>query len=68
MNCISLEAKVPGEFLGLRCEMTISDAKDVLRVSRKFACGVLKYLDKIQTRPGQPEVEDARKKLEGLQN
>jgi selenocysteine-specific elongation factor len=36
------------DFLRLRREITIAEAKDVLRVSRKFACGVLEYLDKIQ--------------------
>ena len=36
------------DFLRLRREITIAEAKDVLRVSRKFACAVLEYLDKIQ--------------------
>jgi selenocysteine-specific elongation factor len=36
------------DFLRLRREITIADAKDILRVSRKFACAVLEYLDKIQ--------------------
>jgi len=35
------------DFLRLRREITIADAKDVLQVSRKFACAVLEYLDKI---------------------
>ncbi len=36
------------DFLRLRREIRIAEAKDVLRVSRKFACAVLEYLDKIQ--------------------
>jgi selenocysteine-specific elongation factor len=36
------------DFLRLRREITIADAKEVLGVSRKFACAVLEYLDKIQ--------------------
>ncbi len=36
------------DFLRLRREITIAEAKDVLKVSRKFACAVLEYLDKIQ--------------------
>jgi selenocysteine-specific elongation factor len=36
------------DFLKLRREIRIAEAKDVLRVSRKFACAVLEYLDKIQ--------------------
>ena len=36
------------DFLRLRREVRIADAKDVLRVSRKFACAVLEHLDKIQ--------------------
>jgi len=36
------------DFLRLRREITIADAKEVLRVSRKFACAVLEHLDKIQ--------------------
>lgn len=36
------------DFLRLRREITIAEAKDVLRVSRKFACALLEYLDKIQ--------------------
>jgi len=36
------------DFLRLRREIRITEAKDVLRVSRKFACAVLEYLDKIQ--------------------
>jgi selenocysteine-specific elongation factor len=36
------------DFLHLRHEITIAGAKDVLRMSRKFACAVLEYLDKIQ--------------------
>ena len=36
------------DFLRLRREITIAGAKDVLRVSRKFACAVLEYLDRIQ--------------------
>jgi len=36
------------DFLRLRREITIAGAKDVLRVSRKFACALLEYLDKIQ--------------------
>ena len=36
------------DFLRLRREMTIADAKEVLRVSRKFACAVLEHLDSIK--------------------
>jgi selenocysteine-specific elongation factor len=36
------------DFLRVRGEITIADAKDVLRVSRKFACAVLEHLDKAQ--------------------
>ncbi|MDD8025615.1 MAG: selenocysteine-specific translation elongation factor [Acidobacteriota bacterium] len=36
------------QFLKLRRSITISEAKDVLKVSRKYACAVLEYLDKIQ--------------------
>jgi selenocysteine-specific elongation factor len=36
------------DFLRLRREITIADAKDVLRVSRKFACAVLEHLDGIR--------------------
>lgn len=36
------------DFLRLHGEITIADAKDVLRVSRKFACAVVEYLDRIQ--------------------
>jgi selenocysteine-specific elongation factor len=36
------------DFLRRRREIRIADAKDVLRVSRKFACAVLEHLDKIQ--------------------
>jgi selenocysteine-specific elongation factor len=35
------------DFLRARREITIADAKDVLRVSRKFACAVLEHLDRI---------------------
>jgi len=36
------------DFLRARRQITIADAKDVLRVSRKFACAVLEHLDKVQ--------------------
>jgi len=36
------------QYLHLRRTITIAEAKDVLKVSRKFACAVLEYLDKIQ--------------------
>ena len=36
------------DFCKLRRTITISEAKDVLSVSRKYACAVLEYLDKIQ--------------------
>ncbi len=36
------------QFLKLRRGITISEAKDVLKVSRKYVCAVLEYLDKIQ--------------------
>ncbi len=36
------------QFLKLRRSITIAEAKDVLKVSRKYACAVLEYLDKIQ--------------------
>lgn len=36
------------EFLRMKRSITISETKDVLRVSRKYACAVLEYLDKIQ--------------------
>jgi selenocysteine-specific elongation factor len=35
------------DFLRQRREIRIADVKDVLRVSRKFACAVLEHLDKI---------------------
>ena len=35
------------DFLRVRREITIADAKVVLRVSRKFACAVLEHLDRI---------------------
>ena len=36
------------DYLRLRRTITISETKDVLRVSRKYACAVLEYLDKTQ--------------------
>jgi selenocysteine-specific elongation factor len=36
------------EYLRLRRTITISETKDILRVSRKYACAVLEYLDKTQ--------------------
>jgi selenocysteine-specific elongation factor len=36
------------QFLKLRRAITISEAKDVLKVSRKYACAILEYLDRIQ--------------------
>ncbi|MBM3310560.1 MAG: selenocysteine-specific translation elongation factor [Candidatus Aminicenantes bacterium] len=36
------------EYLRLRKSITISETKDVLKVSRKYACAVLEYLDKRQ--------------------
>jgi selenocysteine-specific elongation factor len=36
------------QFLKLRRSITIAEAKDVLKVSRKYACAVLEYLDKAQ--------------------
>jgi len=44
------------EFLRVRREITIADAKDVLQVSRKFACAVLEYLDKINMTRRQGDV------------
>jgi selenocysteine-specific elongation factor len=44
------------DFLRVRREITIADAKDVLRVSRKFACAVLEYLDKVQVTRRQGDV------------
>jgi selenocysteine-specific elongation factor len=36
------------EYLRLRKAITIAETKDVLKVSRKYACAVLEYLDKRQ--------------------
>jgi selenocysteine-specific elongation factor len=36
------------DYLRLRRTITISETKDILRVSRKYACAVLEYLDKLQ--------------------
>jgi len=36
------------DYLRLRRTITISETKDVLRVSRKYACALLEYLDKLQ--------------------
>jgi selenocysteine-specific elongation factor len=36
------------EYLRLRKSVTISETKDILKVSRKYACAVLEYLDKRQ--------------------
>jgi len=36
------------EYLRLKRSITIAETKDILRVSRKYACAVLEYLDKIQ--------------------
>ena len=36
------------EYLRVKRSITIAEAKDVLRVSRKYACAVLEYLDKRQ--------------------
>ena len=36
------------DYLRLRRTITIAETKDVLRVSRKYACAVLEHLDKIQ--------------------
>jgi selenocysteine-specific elongation factor len=36
------------QFLKLRRAITIGEAKDVLKVSRKYACAVLEYLDRTQ--------------------
>jgi len=36
------------EYLRLRKTITIAECKDVLRVSRKYACAVLEYLDRSQ--------------------
>ncbi|MCX6560037.1 MAG: selenocysteine-specific translation elongation factor [Candidatus Aminicenantes bacterium] len=36
------------QFLKLRRAITIAEAKDILKVSRKYACAVLEYLDKVQ--------------------
>ncbi len=36
------------DYLRLRRTITISETKDVLRVSRKYACALLEHLDKIQ--------------------
>jgi selenocysteine-specific elongation factor len=36
------------DYINIKNKVTIAEAKDVLRVSRKYACAVLEYLDKIQ--------------------
>jgi selenocysteine-specific elongation factor len=36
------------DYLRLRRTITISETKDILRVSRKYAFAVLEYLDKAQ--------------------
>ncbi len=36
------------QYLGIRKSITIAEAKDILKVSRKYACAVLEHLDKIQ--------------------
>jgi selenocysteine-specific elongation factor len=50
LHCEALEKARTAvlQFLKLRRSITISEAKDVLKVSRKYACAVLEYLDKIQ--------------------
>jgi selenocysteine-specific elongation factor len=35
------------DYIRIKEKITIAEAKDVLRVSRKYACAVLEYLDKI---------------------
>jgi len=35
-------------YLRLRKSITIAETKDILKVSRKYACAVLEYLDKRQ--------------------
>jgi selenocysteine-specific elongation factor len=44
------------DFLRLRREITIADTKDVLKVSRKFACAILEYLDRMQLTRRQGDV------------
>jgi selenocysteine-specific elongation factor len=39
--------KAIADYLRLRRTITIAEAKDVLRVSRKYACAVLEHLDKV---------------------
>jgi selenocysteine-specific elongation factor len=36
------------QYLALRKSITIAETKDIMKVSRKFACAVLEYLDKAQ--------------------
>ncbi|MCX6564015.1 MAG: SelB C-terminal domain-containing protein [Candidatus Aminicenantes bacterium] len=36
------------EYLRIKRTITIAETKDILRVSRKYACAVLEYLDKAQ--------------------
>ena len=36
------------QYLGIKKTITIAEAKDILKVSRKYACAVLEHLDKIQ--------------------
>jgi len=36
------------QYLGLRKSISIAEAKDILKVSRKYACALLEYLDKTQ--------------------
>lgn len=36
------------EYLRMKRSITIAETKDILRVSRKYACAVLEYLDKTQ--------------------
>jgi selenocysteine-specific elongation factor len=53
------------DFLRLHGKITIADAKDVLRVSRKFACAVIEYLDKIQLTRRQGDVHVLKRGREG---
>jgi selenocysteine-specific elongation factor len=48
------------DFLQLRGKITIAEAKDVLQVSRKFACAVLEHLDGIQVTRRQGDVHVLR--------
>jgi selenocysteine-specific elongation factor len=55
-NSFDRAKSLVADFLRVRREITIADAKDVLRVSRKFACAVLEHLDKVQVTRRQGDV------------